>query len=126
MLDVVTEINQDEETDSFMEEVKAACNGEDQNLRTTNGKQELKRKIPIYYDMQQQLELVLAAQELYEFGDHKLGHIESDEKGTYGMDTRNTNIWEDTICLGLLKKDMLLDTVKLEENKRAKKTITNY
>jgi len=29
MLDVVTEINQDEETDSFMEEVRVAGNGED-------------------------------------------------------------------------------------------------
>jgi hypothetical protein len=39
MLDVVTEINQDEETDSLMEEVRAIGNGENQNLRTTNGKQ---------------------------------------------------------------------------------------
>jgi hypothetical protein len=29
MLDVVTEINQDEETDSLMEEVRVAGNGED-------------------------------------------------------------------------------------------------
>jgi hypothetical protein len=52
MLDVVTEINQDEETQSFVEEVKVAGNRKDQNLRTTDGKQELKRKMPIYYDMQ--------------------------------------------------------------------------
>jgi len=50
MLDVVTEINQDEETNSLMEEVRAAGNGKNQNLRTINGKQELKRKIHKYYD----------------------------------------------------------------------------
>ncbi len=80
MLDVVSEMNQGDGTDSLMEEVKAAGSGEDQNLKTTNGKQELKRKMPRYYDMQQQLELVLAAQELSEFGDHELGHTESDEE----------------------------------------------
>jgi hypothetical protein len=52
MLDVVTKINQDEETDSLMEEVGAAKNEEDQILRTINGKQALKRKIPRYYDRQ--------------------------------------------------------------------------
>jgi hypothetical protein len=35
-----------------MEEVRVASNGEDQKLKTTDGEQELKRKIPRYYDMQ--------------------------------------------------------------------------
>ncbi len=62
MLDVIIKMNQDEETDSLMEEVKAVGSGEDQNLKIADGKQELKRKIPRYYEMQQQLELVLAVQ----------------------------------------------------------------
>jgi hypothetical protein len=53
MLDVVTEINQDEETDSLMEEVGAIGNEENQYLRIADGKQEVKRKIPRYYDRQQ-------------------------------------------------------------------------
>jgi hypothetical protein len=110
----------------FVEEVRVVGNGKDQNLRTTDGKQELKRKMPIYYDMQQQLELVLAAQDLFEFGDHRLGHTESDEEGTYEMDTRNIDIWEDATCLGLLKEDMLPDTVDHEESKRVRKRVTNY
>jgi hypothetical protein len=126
MLDFVTEINQDEETNSFMEEVRAAGNGEDQNLKIVDGKQGLKRKIPRYYDMQQQLELVLATQELSEFGDLKLGHTEFDEERTYGMDTRNIDIWKDATCLGLLKKDMLPYSMDLEESNRARKRITNY
>jgi hypothetical protein len=88
--------------------------------------------MPRYYDMQQQLELVLAAQELSEFGDHtefgdhELGHTESDEGETCGMDARNVDIWKDTTCLGLLKEDKLLDIVDLEESKRARKRVNNY
>jgi len=92
MLDVIIKMNQDEETDSLMEEVKAARSGADQNLKIADGKQELKRKIPRYYEMQQQLELVLVVQELSKFGNHELGHTESDEEKTYDMDARNVNI----------------------------------
>jgi hypothetical protein len=53
MLDVVTEINQDEETNSLMEDVEVANNEENQNSRTTDGKQALKREITRYYDKQQ-------------------------------------------------------------------------
>jgi hypothetical protein len=126
MFDVVTKINQDEKTDSLMEEVGARGNEENQNLKIINGKQALTRKIPIYYDRHQQLELVLAAQELFEFGDHKLGHTNTDEEGTCRMDTKNIDIWKDATCLGLLKEDILPDTMDLEESKRAKKRITNY
>jgi hypothetical protein len=42
------------------------------------------------------------------------------------MDTRNIDIWKDTTCLGLLKGDILLNIVDLEENNTAKKRITNY
>ncbi len=69
---------------------------------------------------------MLATQDLSEFGDHGLIHIEPNEEGTYEMDTRNIDIWEDTTCLGLLKEDMLLDTMDHEESKRARKRVTNY
>jgi hypothetical protein len=104
MLDVVIEINQDEETNSLMEDVEATDNEENQNLTATDGKQALK-EITKYYDKQQQLELVLATQELFEFGDHELGHTEFDEEETCEMDTRSIDIWKDATCLGLLKKD---------------------
>jgi hypothetical protein len=57
MLDVITEINQDEETNSFMEDVEATDNEENQNLGPADGKQALKREITRYYDRR----LVLAA-----------------------------------------------------------------
>jgi hypothetical protein len=92
VLDVVTEINHGEETNSLIEDVEATDNEENQNSRATNGKQALKREITNYYDKQQQLELVLATHELFEFGDHELGHTESDEEDTRGMDTRSIDI----------------------------------
>jgi hypothetical protein len=126
MLDVVTEINQDEETNSLMEDVEVVDNEENQNSRAINGKQALKREITRYYGKQQQLELVLAAQELSKFGDHELGHTKFDEEKTHGTNTRSIDIWKDATCLGLLKGDILPNTVDLEENKRARKRITNY
>ncbi len=50
MLNVVTEINEDEETNSLMEDVEAADNEKNQNLGPANGKQALKREITKYYD----------------------------------------------------------------------------
>jgi hypothetical protein len=42
------------------------------------------------------------------------------------MDTKNIDMWEDTICMGLLREGILPDIVDLEESKRAKKRIINY
>jgi hypothetical protein len=64
---------------------------------------------------------VLATEELSEFGDHELGHTKFDEEGTCEMDRRNIDIWKNVTCLGLLKEDILPDTVDLEERKRARK-----
>jgi hypothetical protein len=52
MLYVVTKINQDEETNSLMEDVEATYNEENQNLGPADGKQALKREITRYYDRQ--------------------------------------------------------------------------
>jgi hypothetical protein len=40
----------------------------------------LKRRKPQYFDKRQQLDLVLAAQDLSEFGDPKLSPTESDDE----------------------------------------------
>ncbi len=69
---------------------------------------------------------MLAAQELFEFGNHELGHTNSNEQETCGMDTKNIDIWEDIVCIGLLREGILLNTVDLEENKKARKKIINY
>jgi hypothetical protein len=46
MLDVVTKVNQDEETNSLMEDMGATGIEENEILRTIDGKQTLKRKKP--------------------------------------------------------------------------------
>jgi len=92
MLDVVTEVNQDEEPDSFMEEIGVGGVEESGILRNTDGEQTLKKKKPKYYVRQQQLELVLAIQELSEFGDHDLGHTNFDAKEKCWMDTKDSDI----------------------------------
>jgi len=42
------------------------------------------------------------------------------------MDTKCIDIWEDAVCLGLVKNGVLFDSVDLEESKRAKKRVSNY
>ncbi len=49
----------------------------------------LKRKRPQYYDRQQQLELALVAQQLFESGEHDLVPIDSNEEDEWGADTRH-------------------------------------
>jgi hypothetical protein len=92
MLDVVTEVNQDEKDDSFMEKIGATSVEESGILKNINDKQTLKRKIPKYYDKQQQLELVLANQELSEFSDHDSSHTDFDEKEKCWTDTKDIDI----------------------------------
>jgi transposase InsO family protein len=42
------------------------------------------------------------------------------------MDARCIDIWRDAVCLELLKKGILPNTIDLEESKRAKKRVSNY
>jgi len=72
------------------------------------------------------LELVLVVQELLEFDEHDLVHIDSDEEEKCWMDTRDSDIWKDITCMKLLHEDTLLDIVDLEECKRTRKRIMNY
>jgi hypothetical protein len=61
MLDVIMEVNKDEEPDSLTKKIGATNVEENGILRKIKGNQALKRRIPKYYDRQQQLELVLTA-----------------------------------------------------------------
>jgi len=86
----------------------------------------VKRRRPQYFDKRQQLDLILEAQELAEFGDQELNPTEFDEEEDQEMDAKCIDIWEDAVCLGLLKNDALLDSVDLEESKRARLRVSNY
>jgi hypothetical protein len=69
---------------------------------------------------------VLAAQELLEYGGHEEGDARSSDEETCAEDTSKTNIWEDEICMGLLKEGVIPDTVDLQVSKRARKKATYY
>jgi hypothetical protein len=72
------------------------------------------------------LELVLAAQELSEFGDHELDPTGSDDEEDHGVKSNFVDIWEDTDYLALLKEGVLPAAVNIEEGKRIKKRVSTY
>jgi hypothetical protein len=86
----------------------------------------LQRKRPHYYDKQQQLELVLAAQQLLEAGEHDFQSADLDEEEECEVDSRSHDIWEDISCMELLRRGMLPTTVDPLESKRARKRMPNY
>jgi len=86
----------------------------------------LKRKRPEYYDIQQQLELVLAAQELFESCEHDLISTDSDEEEKCWTDTRDNDIWKDVTSMKFLEEGIIPNTVDLKECKRTRKRILNY
>jgi hypothetical protein len=79
-----------------------------------------------YYDKQQQLELVLAAQQLLEASEHDFQSEDLDEDEECEADSRSSDIWEDVNCLELLQGRVLPDTVDHLESKRARKRMLNY
>jgi len=86
----------------------------------------LKRIMPHYFDKRQQLELVLAAQELFEFGDRELSPTESEDEEDHEVKSSCVDIWEDANCLMFLKEGVLHDAVDFEGGKRIRKRANNY
>jgi hypothetical protein len=86
----------------------------------------LKRRRPQYVDKRQQLDLVLVAQELSEFGDYEFNLTKSDDEEDHGVKSSYIDIWEDTDYLMLLKEGVSPDKVDLEESKRIRKRTSNY
>jgi hypothetical protein len=64
-------------------------------VQNSNTRVVLQRKKPHYYNKQQQLELVLEAQRLLESSERDLQSADPDEKDECGVDSRNSDIWEE-------------------------------
>jgi hypothetical protein len=62
------------------------------------------------------LELILAAQKLFKFGENDLISTDFEER----------DIWKDITCMKLLHEGTLLNIVDPEECKRARKRTLNY
>jgi hypothetical protein len=86
----------------------------------------LKRRRPRYYNKRQQLELVLAAQELSELGDPELSPTKLDEEDRSGVKHDCADIWQDTECLILIREGILSDAVDLDERRRIRKRASDY
>jgi len=122
VVDVVSEEDQPKELVPY--EAKNTKGGE--IMQDDDVRMMLKRRKPHYYDKQQQLELVLAAQELFESSEHDLISTGSDEEDKCGADTRNSDIWKDVTCMNLLQEGILPNTVDPVESKRVRKRKLNY
>jgi hypothetical protein len=122
MLDVASKEDPSEESILGEEAVPTG----DEPVQHEKARMVLKRRRPQYVDKQQQLDLVLVAQELSELGDHKLSPTGPDDEEDHGVKSSCVDIWEDTECLTLLKEGVLSDAVDLEESKRIRKRTSNY
>jgi hypothetical protein len=122
MLEVASEEEPCEERVSDAAEVPTG----DEPMQHDGTRMVLKRKRPQYFDKRQQLDLVLVVQELFEFGDRELSPTKSDDEEDHGVKSSCVDIWEDTVCLRLLKEGVLPDAVDLEENKRIRRRASNY
>ncbi len=122
MIDVVSKEDQPQDL--------APCGAEDRKgdeiVQDSKARVVLQRKRPHYYDKQQQLELVWAAQRMLESGEHDLQSVDPNEEDECGVDSGNSDIWEDVTCMDLLQGGMLPTTVDPVESKRARKRIFNY
>jgi hypothetical protein len=123
MLDFVTATNADEEAAPNIEVVGVA---EDEDLEIADGKQTLQKGPLRYYGKRQELELVLAAQELSKLGDLEVDPTRSGKEENRGVEMKGIDIWRDATCLALLKEGMLSDTIDLEQGKRARKRANYY
>ncbi|CAK9214023.1 unnamed protein product [Sphagnum troendelagicum] len=91
-----------------------------------NEEQRTLRKRPRYYDKKQQMELVLVAQELSEFGDPELSPAEIDEEEESGVRSNYADIWQDEECLRLIREGTMSDVVDPDMCMRIHKRANNY
>jgi hypothetical protein len=122
MLDIVIETDADDDATPSVEVMGTA---EDEELEIANSEQRLQKNQIRYYNKRQQLKLVLAAQELSEIEGHEVDPIVSGDEDKCGVETKGSDIWQDTTCLALLREGMLPEVIDIEEGKRARKRADN-
>jgi hypothetical protein len=116
MLEVLT----DEEADSPEEGSEAAGN-EIRDSEFSRDKQTMWKGGTMYYDRKQQLELVLAAQGLWNDNAPEASSARSEDEGACVDNSSQTDIWEDAVCTEWLKNRFISEEVNLQESKRVKK-----
>jgi hypothetical protein len=122
MLAVALEEDRPEE---FVPDEEAVSTG-DEPVQYEETRMVPKKRRPRYFDRRQQLDLVLAAQELSEFGDQELSPTKSDHEKDHEVESSCVDIWEDADCLALLREGVLPNVADFEESKRIRKRASNY
>jgi len=95
---------------------------EDEELDATVGERKPKKSQVKYYNRRQQLELVLAAQELSGIRGYEVKATVEEE----GTEVKGSDIWQDATCMALLREGMLPEMIEPEGGKRAKKKVEHY
>jgi hypothetical protein len=107
MMEVLTEASQDEGDDSPDEELRE----EIQISESARGKQVVEKGNVRYYDKKQQLDIILAAQELWNNDGHEAGGVQVEGDADCINDLSKTDIWEDAVCMRWLKEGCMADEV---------------
>ncbi|CAK9253758.1 unnamed protein product [Sphagnum jensenii] len=105
MLEVLT----DEEGDSPDEDPEATGDGGILHSESSKGKHNDCRGGTKYYNKEQQMELVLAAQGMMHDDAHQDSNVRSEEASA--VDANQTYIWEDVMCMGWLKEGSVPDEI---------------
>jgi hypothetical protein len=69
---------------------------------------------------------VLAAQDLLRSGEHGEDDAKFDEQEACDVDAESMDIWEDEVCLELLKGGVIPNIVDLQACKKARKRAAKY
>jgi hypothetical protein len=119
VVDAVNAVEEGEETNRGVEEIEVV---EDEELDAIVGERKPKQSQVKYYNKRQQLELVLAAQELSGIRGYEVETTVEEE----GTEVKGSDIWKDATCMALLREGMLPERIEPEEGKRAKKRVEHY
>jgi hypothetical protein len=125
MLEVLTETSQDEGDDSpddrdegIREEIRIS--------ESSRGKRVVEKGKTRYYDKKQQLDMIMAAQELWDTDGHEAGAVQFGGDTDCIDDLSKADIWEDAVCMRWLKEGCMAEEVDPRESKRIRKRAKQY
>jgi hypothetical protein len=125
MLDALGESSPEEKDDPTEEDVEAADPGENPGSESPKGRRMVAGS-SAYYSRRQQLELALVAQEFSRCGGCDAGDVDFSGREVCGAEAEGTDIWEDEVCMEILRGGDVPETTDLHVGKRARKRATNY
>jgi hypothetical protein len=125
MLEVLTETSLDEGDDS-LDDRDEIIREEIQISESSRNKLVVEKGKTRYYDKKQQLDIILAAQELWETDGHEADGVQFGGDTECVDDLSKADIWEDAICMSWLKEGCMVEDVDQQESKRIRKRAKQY